>query len=50
LTLAYPYTSSPRVAGMILAVPLRTYAKRTRKVDMSAVAVIGALSKGILAG
>jgi len=32
------------------AVLLRTYAKRTRKADTSAAAVIGALSKGILAG
>jgi integrase len=31
------------------AVLLRTYAKRTRKADVSAAAIIGALSKGILA-
>jgi integrase len=32
------------------AVLLRSYAKRTRKADTSAAAVIGALSKGILGG
>jgi integrase len=32
------------------AVLLRTYAKRTRKADTSAAAVIGALSKGVLGG
>jgi integrase len=32
------------------AVLLRTYAKRTRKADTSAAAVIGALSKGVLRG
>ncbi|HXP74755.1 MAG TPA: site-specific integrase, partial [Stellaceae bacterium] len=32
------------------AVLLRSYAKRTKKADMSAAAVIGALSKGVLGG
>ena len=32
------------------AVLLRNYAKRTKKADTSAAAVIGALSKGVLAG
>ena len=32
------------------AVLLRSYAKRTRKADTSAAAVIGALSKGVLGG
>jgi integrase len=32
------------------AVLLRSYAKRTKKADVSAAAVIGALSKGVLGG
>jgi hypothetical protein len=36
--------------GQDPAVLLRTYAKRTKKADTSAAAVIGAMSKGILGG
>ena len=39
---------SLRAAATILRCYLRIYAKRTRKADTSAAAVIGALSKGIL--
>jgi len=38
----------PRAAGHDAAVLLRVYAKRTRKADTSAAAIIGALSKNVL--
>jgi hypothetical protein len=49
-TRAFQCTSWPPVAGTILRLLLRSYAKRTTKADSGAAAAIGALSKSILMG
>jgi hypothetical protein len=49
-TLAFLCTSVAGQCGHDPAVLLRAFAKRTRKADTSAAAVIGTLSKNVLGG